>query len=577
MGNCLTVEAASADIKNLKVVAEISCSGLHTSKTEVVNIFERWKTQTFKRVNGQTLCAMTHFLTDQEFFWPEGGTLLHWVASLSGSIGGLVILEALESVGVLTPEIVNLPARCIAHRPFSQDPEWPQCVKEAPFQTAITFAIGYGRRGTHEQPRIAEMVAILIKAGATGASRLIHLAVRAGVPTVELLLKNGATLEQRDANQNTPLICACSSDSPLSVVQYLVKQGAKVNVCNHHPKFVPLTPLIATLRSTLSNLFDILETLLSAGADANFTPNGSPPPLYVAMDCHCRKIEIIGRLIKAGADVNAASAGSSPLGKAISMFQYSPELFLFILEAGAKITDDAIFHAAATSAVVIEELLKRGANINITRSGDGQTPLHNAACYGKEDCVVALLKAGANVTAKCAKGLMPLDCATTFQIRTILESALAEKLFRQTQYQEQQKILLLQQQLDTQHKLLALLSSKPAESSPTKLPTSRFNVYSEEQLTYNSIVIAPEEYKPAISCVEELKQNVLPLFISLVPKFPDMLAECPLILSSVQESPQVKDMVSNFIGKMCETMPLGHVLFINIGRVVRYHCIYLRC
>eukprot|EP00301_Raphidiophrys_heterophryoidea_P007930 c13006_g1_i1.p1 GENE.c13006_g1_i1~~c13006_g1_i1.p1 ORF type:complete len:423 (-),score=82.16 c13006_g1_i1:496-1764(-) len=69
-----------------------------------------------------------------------------------------------------------------------------------------------------------------------------------------------------------------------------------------------------------------------------------------------------------------------------------------------------LFDAAqAGSADVIRELVKLGANVNVARNVDGDTPLHIVCRSGNLDCVRALIEAGADPERTNIRGEMPLS------------------------------------------------------------------------------------------------------------------------------------------------------------------------
>ncbi len=58
----------------------------------------------------------------------------------------------------------------------------------------------------------------------------LHIAASEGnVAVVELLMQNGASIHQRDRNNDTPLMCAIENGYP-DVIKALIKCGATIQV-----------------------------------------------------------------------------------------------------------------------------------------------------------------------------------------------------------------------------------------------------------------------------------------------------------------------------------------------------------
>ena len=127
---------------------------------------------------------------------------------------------------------------------------------------------------------------------------------------------------------------------------------------------------------------EIVELLISKGADVNGKGNHGETPLHIAASGGQK--EVAELLISKGADVNGKNgAESTPL------------------------------HYAATIEIA-ELLISKGAGVN-ARKANGGSPLHQAAYHGHREIAELLISKGADVNAKVTsgpkQGLTPLDAA----------------------------------------------------------------------------------------------------------------------------------------------------------------------
>jgi ankyrin repeat protein len=130
--------------------------------------------------------------------------------------------------------------------------------------TALAFACGYGARSRHHPN--AKVVELLLQHGAdpnipTNGSPPLHWASQAGLADiVELLLKNGASVNERSARNNTALVFACGyGDRNLyrpnaKVVELLLQHGADPNI----PAQDGSTPLKISRQNNFLGLISLL-------------------------------------------------------------------------------------------------------------------------------------------------------------------------------------------------------------------------------------------------------------------------------------------------------------------------------
>jgi ankyrin repeat protein len=185
------------------------------------------------------------------------------------------------------------------------------------------------------------------------------------VKIAALLVAAGANINAVDDYGGTPLSMAASNGHP-ELIKWLHARGAKDGSCEPDGT----TSLHgACLEADLKTV----AVLLECGADPNArTKDGLTPLLYVEGMKRKAGVEIIKLLLMAGADPNAQMVdGRFPLYEA----------------------------ATEGSAAAVEALLAGGAKIDL-HEGLGETALAAAVYEGNADTAAALLKAGANPSAR---------------------------------------------------------------------------------------------------------------------------------------------------------------------------------
>jgi ankyrin repeat protein len=120
------------------------------------------------------------------------------------------------------------------------------------------------------------------------------------------------------------------------------------------------TPLVYAI---IHGQIEVARALIDRGAPVD-TP-AFRPPLHVAL--HCKQYELVQLLLQNGANVNVkCQLGETPL-HALCSYVDAPADF-------------------------VDELIKRGADVNSKRTLDGATPLHMASSCKNDDIVTRLLK-----------------------------------------------------------------------------------------------------------------------------------------------------------------------------------------
>ncbi|WP_264954023.1 MULTISPECIES: ankyrin repeat domain-containing protein [unclassified Wolbachia] len=224
---------------------------------------------------------------------------------------------------------------------------------------------------------------------------LLHIAVLNGrLDIVEALSKNGADVEVKDSNGDTPLHKAAFWGYS-NIVNALLENGADVKVKKNGK-----TPLHS---AATGGHLKIVQALLKNKADVNVTDNYGNTPLHNAVDNG--HLEIVEALLEKGADVKVKNSnGETPL------------------------------HSAATGGhlKIVQALLKNKADVNVT-DNYGNTPLHKAIFRGHLDTVKtafidrleiveALLENGADINITDKHDYAPLFLAHRWKHEVIVNS-----------------------------------------------------------------------------------------------------------------------------------------------------------
>jgi len=217
-----------------------------------------------------------------------------------------------------------------------------------------------------------ELAKVLLKDGASlqardrEANTPLSRAARAGhASLVQLYAADGGELDERNLKGSTPLFLAVENNRT-AIVELLLTLGAKPDV----PGRSQLTPLAAAAYNGNAKIVDIL---VSKGADPNTADaTGKTPILYAA----ARGFQpIVERLLKAGVDINqrygnnltvlmwaAGHANDVPDDDGVALVEY-------LVEHGAKVGDlddrghDALMIASELGhAGIVRVLLKNGAS-----------------------------------------------------------------------------------------------------------------------------------------------------------------------------------------------------------------------
>lgn len=191
------------------------------------------------------------------------------------------------------------------------------------------------------------------------------------------MLAQGANVNSRDSDQDTPLICAAFGVH-LGIINLLLANNADVNAQNGKG----YTALVAAATKGIEAL-PIVELLLTSGASPNLGPThgdaAGTTPLYFAA-IHGNNA-VIKYLLSNGASINASLAndGTTTMHCAAAECDYG----------------------------TVKLLYDKGAPLDIPRN-DGNTPLQIAIKVGNLDAAKALLDLGASIEGLDGEGATPL-------------------------------------------------------------------------------------------------------------------------------------------------------------------------
>jgi len=156
---------------------------------------------------------------------------------------------------------------------------------------------------------------------------LHDMAYDASVKVFEFLVSQGADVNAKNKNGETPFHVAARKNENVEVFEFFVSQGADVNVKDEHG----MTPLHIAAR--WNENVEIVKFLVSQGADVNAKNDNGYTPLHEAARYDV-SVETIKFLIHKGADVHAQDNDrKTPLDLTQSRdITCSEELRLYLLE-----------------------------------------------------------------------------------------------------------------------------------------------------------------------------------------------------------------------------------------------------
>ena len=179
----------------------------------------------------------------------------------------------------------------------------------------------------------------------------------------------------------------------------------------------------ALMRAAESGYIDQARALLQNGADVNEARGSGHTALMLAAGRD--QLEMVQTLLRAGANPNAIIFGRYGIPGWAWMFamnrcnKHWREMTEAMLAAGVELNPKTIYPSPLGHAideddvVIIETLLKKGANPNLRDSETGETLLMFAARFSTPQVVQALIEGGADVNARTKSGQTALTLADT--------------------------------------------------------------------------------------------------------------------------------------------------------------------
>jgi cytohesin len=262
-------------------------------------------------------------------------------------------------------------------------------------------SIDYGEAPIHQAASRGhtQIITLLLEANANvnavavanGGITALHRAIIQGeIGSVKTLLNGNADVNAVDSGGRTPLYDAAWRH--IEIVNLLLNAGAQVNIAERKSGETPLHSAV------LHDKLNIVEALLSAGADVNAKDKWGSTPLHFAASPGTATA-----LLKAKAKVNAVNSGGRiPLHDAAH--RGMDQVVQTLLGAGADVNRNIdgtpLFLAANNGyAQTVDALIEAGADVNATDKG-GTTPLLVASSNGHGTIVAALLEAGADANVE---------------------------------------------------------------------------------------------------------------------------------------------------------------------------------
>lgn len=221
----------------------------------------------------------------------------------------------------------------------------------------------------------------------------------------ELYLKHGADVRRAGYGKRTPLHAAVDAGR-FDVVRLLVERGAEIDSHPYHLAgccFGPATSEVPTpFRQAVElNRLDIAEWLLRHGAVHDLAPENQLATLRFGIaSCDLARLRF---LVKQGCDPTRRPDDDEPLLQTALLHHGDDELDMirFLIDAGVQVDQRSSTKLSESDRNPFHEA---------SRDYRGWTTLHYAAYLGHTEVMKILLERGADITARTTAGLTPLEC-----------------------------------------------------------------------------------------------------------------------------------------------------------------------
>ena len=262
------------------------------------------------------------------------------------------------------------------------------------------------------KPDIADKNQALLAAAGSGPARIVIDAAQEGtsnaaredsreVKTTKLLLANGAQIDARDENGDTPLIRAAGYGQT-DIVRLLLDRAANVEATNQEGQSALAAAACVCAMATMNDTLEIEKMLLQRRSEIGARDKQGGFALLSAAGWG--RVHNVKLLLDHGADIETTDDdGNTALiiassGSALSKI----DTVRLLLNRGANVEaknnhgDTALLVAAseegADSIGIVKLLLSKGANRR-AQNADGSTPLALAKQNGRDEIVQLLQKA----------------------------------------------------------------------------------------------------------------------------------------------------------------------------------------
>ncbi|XP_025115859.1 ankyrin-3-like isoform X2 [Pomacea canaliculata] len=232
-------------------------------------------------------------------------------------------------------------------------------------------------------------------------------------------IRSGSDVNQTLKDGLSPLHLAVVLGD-LQMVKELISHGAFPSTISEKLS----SPLITACHSCRR---DIIQALLSAGANPNDKPRPYSPLLPLHIACNYGDTAAVLMLLQHGADVKAAGPDPDPAGTCLAMmrslFRSRPEHVDELIEAAlSTIHQCNIFKAADEgNAVLATACLDENPACLETKTKCGLTPLHVACVRGHVAVVSLFLERKANPNASTDNGITPTIMAAYANCPSVLQ------------------------------------------------------------------------------------------------------------------------------------------------------------